>query len=508
MSFLPELKKDYFNACSLKYPEQEYKKSFKLRNFLDSDEKFIDLLKDYNYKDKCFDLLKSQINLKENTIKKYIYHFELLKKFVDETNWINKKIYQKCDEIILNRMYVGEYLSQNIGHEIINLFKADNGNNYIYLNPYGSMSKEHNDKTKAILLVRYGGKNTMEILAKATDLKQIAYVKKTFTSDREKMHFENVKYLDENNITYGNSKLYNIFKNNKNNECAVYITFKANSLLKPKEPLFITDSQELNGDLSDYRFANQSLRMYVSKEKHPNSFEALENLINNNQLWEEENSTFTVAPIEVADNINFLKIIGKENDELAFSNLFAYFFNQNKKAFCKFAQEILKITDFNENFEIKREYACDEDNNGTIDGFVDLLIFDKNKTITIENKIKSGINGVSERHDINSELVQSQLKCYHRHVSREYTDYQNHFYIFAPDYNKLDISKHECANYYSIIKFSKIYNWFNENKYFYQDNKYFEDFLSALYKHTKAVDNSLEEEMHKKFVNAITNSIS
>ena len=174
MSVLSELKKDYFNACSLKYPEQEYKKSFKLRTFLDSDEKFIELLKDYNYKDKCFNLLKSRINLKENTIKKYIYHFGLLKKFVDETNWINKKIYQNCNEIILNRMYVGEYLSKNIGHEIINLFKADNGNNYIYLNPYGSMSKEHNDKIKAILLVRYGGKNTMEILAKATDLEQIA----------------------------------------------------------------------------------------------------------------------------------------------------------------------------------------------------------------------------------------------------------------------------------------------------------------------------------------------
>ena len=88
----------------------------------------------------------------------------------------------------------------------------------------------------------------------------------------------------------------------------------------------------------------------------------------------------------------------------------------------------MNIANFDADFEIKREYACDEDNNGTIDGFVDLLIFDKNKTITIENKIKSGINGVSEKHDINSELVQSQLKCYHRHVSREYTDYQNHFY--------------------------------------------------------------------------------
>lgn len=38
-------------------------------------------------------------------------------------------------EIIINKMYVGGYLSEgdNIGHEIINLYKADDGKNYIYL---------------------------------------------------------------------------------------------------------------------------------------------------------------------------------------------------------------------------------------------------------------------------------------------------------------------------------------------------------------------------------------
>ena len=35
------------------------------------------------------------------------------------------------DVIILNRMYVGDYLGENIGHEVINLMKADNNNNYI-----------------------------------------------------------------------------------------------------------------------------------------------------------------------------------------------------------------------------------------------------------------------------------------------------------------------------------------------------------------------------------------
>ena len=37
--------------------------------------------------------------------------------------------------ILLNIMYTGKYISEynKIGHEIINLFKADDGNNYISL---------------------------------------------------------------------------------------------------------------------------------------------------------------------------------------------------------------------------------------------------------------------------------------------------------------------------------------------------------------------------------------
>lgn len=37
-------------------------------------------------------------------------------------------------EIIINKMYVGAYLSEgeNIGHEIINLYRVDDGKNYIY----------------------------------------------------------------------------------------------------------------------------------------------------------------------------------------------------------------------------------------------------------------------------------------------------------------------------------------------------------------------------------------
>ena len=73
------------------------------------------------------------------------------------------------ETIILNRMYVGSYLdeSENIGHEVINLFKDDNGSNYIYLNESGAIAKTYNDTVKAVLLVKYVEMGVFEVIAKA-----------------------------------------------------------------------------------------------------------------------------------------------------------------------------------------------------------------------------------------------------------------------------------------------------------------------------------------------------
>ena len=44
--------------------------------------------------------------------------------------------------IVLNRMYTGSYLSTNLGHEVINMFQADNGKHYLYLNDKGNFDKK------------------------------------------------------------------------------------------------------------------------------------------------------------------------------------------------------------------------------------------------------------------------------------------------------------------------------------------------------------------------------
>ncbi len=75
--------------------------------------------------------------------------------------------------IVLNRMFVGDYLTSNLGHEIINLFQADNGNHYLYLNAYGNFNKAHKDKIGTMLMVKSVGGNVVEVIGMAKNIEVV-----------------------------------------------------------------------------------------------------------------------------------------------------------------------------------------------------------------------------------------------------------------------------------------------------------------------------------------------
>ena len=200
----------------------------------------------------------------------------------------------------------------------------------------------------------------------------------------------------------------------------------------------------------------------------------------------------------------------KDHDELCYSNLLQHFFSVKPKIFKKFAKKVLNITNLSENYKILREWKN-----------IDILIDDKeNKNvIVIENKIKSGINRVEDRHNIGSDLVQSQLKTYYEYVvngieykknnlvdiddkeNNKYKEYTGkYFFIFAPDYNHINLKNYDCGKLYTLIEYSKIFKFFEEYKEELKEVPYFNEFLYALQKHTKPIDNSNEEEMMKRFL--------
>ena len=214
--------------------------------------------------------------------------------------------------------------------------------------------------------------------------------------------------------------------------------------------------------------------------------------------------------------------LDKEQEKL--TDKFYNIFQSNSELFQKFANEVLskdkygdeelnehgKILNISQNINITRE-----------ESHIDLLVTDKNNVIVIENKIKSGINGI--KYDIHGEEIGSQLYGYYNYVNglkqksndvwvqdseliNKFGNKDKHFFIFAPDYNSIDTSKIQYVpkGTYITIPYSKIYAFYNKYQKYYADKiPYYNEFLYAIGKHINNVDNSLEIEMHKKFAKVI-----
>lgn len=408
-------------------------------------------------------------------------------------------------KILVNRMYAGGFLNNNLGHEVINLFKTDknkpneeHGNrNFIYVQPYGDFDKKHDGSIDAVLLVRYTGPHMMQIIGKAEGLTQLIDFKDKTNKERtkwlEQQHKNQVKKITEDNISFGGARLNEIFEQNYHNEIAIYMTFEATEIRLANKPIYITDEKSREDKekniyyVGDKQFAKTSLKMYYENNKMLEDI-----LLDSFGCWESENTTETFENIKVEqDHSNFLQLIKKEDDELSFSNMLAYYFQNNKQLFAKFEKEILNITEPDSDFEIARE-----ENN------IDLLIKGDKNVIVIENKIKSKINGL--KHDIEGTIVQSQLGKYRDIVQKMISNpddssygKKTYYFIFSPNYNNIDTQKIKDSKGYETIKYNDIHDFFDKNKV---DDKYFNDFVNAMYKHTKPIDNDLYEDMKQNFL--------
>ena len=74
---------------------------------------------------------------------------------------------------------------------------------------------------------------------------------------------------------------------------------------------------------------------------------------------------------------------------------------------------------------------------------------------------------------------------------------KTYYFIFSPNYNNIDTQKIKDSKGYETIKYNDIHDFFDKNKV---DDKYFNDFVNAMYKHTKPIDNDLYEDMKQKFL--------
>lgn len=383
--------------------------------------------------------------------------------------------------IIINRMYAGEYLSRGIGGgEVINLLHSDDEKNYCFINPSGMFNPKYNDTVTAVIHTRLYEAGCFEVLGVSVieTAGQLIHPKGNNAKERALIAAGQLKdYATKHPINYGGIPYI------KDTDVWPSISFVSQKLLYPKNQIFIIDSaykKEMGNHLTIYnlpdkRFAKQSLLMYVDDEQNPLAFRSIIEMINNNELWEEKIVKINDKAKHNYNHFNFLTLINREDDELAFSNMFSYFFSKDRNLGQLFIKEVLN-KEISDDYIIKREFHN-----------IDLWIEDSRNVIVIENKIKSGINGVSKRHDFSENgLVQSQLSKYFAYASN-YAKKDGKTvdcFIFVPNYNKLDLSIYSGSKHYKVIRYRDIYNFLMRNN---MNDAYYSDFCKAVRKHTKDI---------------------
>lgn len=386
-------------------------------------------------------------------------------------------------EILINQLFAGRYLEEgaNIGHEVINLFKDDDGYNNLFITPSGKV-KGHD--VEYILFVRnVSFRRTVEVIGLAEGLSGIT--------------FDEMKQ-----IRYAGVSLDQIFSNNRyhgeTDPFSNHVTYRARNFRLPSHRVFITlDGSTFTEDtvLLDSERAvilPQSMREYYSKDTDPVAYNQLKGLINDNDKWEQTNKTEKLISEGAVQNQNpsFLEIIRKEDDENILSNLLAYFFDYSHNGFQRFAAnpDLLNIPDFGSSFTVQREAM----------GRVDLWIESNKDIIVIENKIKSGINGI-----IGNDF--SQLNKYHEKAESEARKAKKkaHYYIFAPDYAKFDLKQFGLEGEYKVVKYSEINNFFVREAATYIADRIFPDFLRGLKRHTLSLPELQFETMRSRLLRKI-----
>lgn len=358
--------------------------------------------------------------------------------------------------IVLNKMFVGEYCLTNIGHEIINMFMADNGHFYVYLNSTGDFARDKQGKVEYVLLTRNCPiSNTVQIIGKAKVKREI---------------YDPANPLDQKKdpqvkgISYGGADIVSLFNANTKDQ-NIYVTYEVDEIVEPENGLYISfdipDASKVRKDVlfinkgskeaTAVKMARASLKQYFDKEEHSSAYTILHEAIDDKSLWKKCPVGKVDATEAAVKKDNFFRICRVENNELAYSNAFAYLFDRYRKQFCGFAKKVLGVS-LAEDFEIFREKWN-----------IDILIVDDRNVVVIENKVLSHINGLWFNRAADQE--ESQLKKYYDIVTgnenrfnpdNEYKGLAPHFFIFAPDYNNIDLSKYLQGDCYSIKKYSTI----------------------------------------------------
>ena len=398
---------------------------------------------------------------------------------------------KKKDSVIVVRMYAGTYLDDNIGHEIINTFKTDTGDHFIYVNPWGKINDEFSD-SKNILLVRGISADVWEVIGYATNLELLV--------DTTKNGIKNLnqdKLIIDRKIKYGGISIDKLMSDQTSVVYVTYLTREYHSVKKDCPLYLVANEKEIKGDnyilLPNTNFARQALHMYMDEERKKGAYDRLISLFKEDKWWDNDKCHSLGNLKGYNDSFNILDVIKRDEDELTFSNWLAYYLANDNNFLTAFAKDVLNININTEKSIVRREYQN-----------IDIWIEDDNNIIVIENKIKSGINGVvEERHDFSKNEIKSQLSKYVKIASNEAKGRNTKFCLLIPDYgvsdDDLSIYK-EYDKYLPTLRYSRLLAFLESHN---TNLPYYDDYKKAVRKHASKYKKNLYEVMEERLINKI-----
>ena len=431
------------------------------------------------------------------------------------------------DSIVINRMYAGDYLSSNLGHEVINMFASDTGEHYLYFNPYGNIPENQAGRIKYMLLTQLLRAGVMEVLGYATISEDIYHAKKKDAAKNK----QDQDYLIRT-TTYCGVTLEDIFRGSKPQD--VFITFKANSLMKPKERIVIsccdyqTDAKKIQ--LEGYKLGNEPLRQYFHPEgtfqgdqrnspdieKCKLDFQKMVEVIEDASLWEPYSSVVNESDLKGHNrSVSLFDICMLQNSELAFSNAFYYFLQrpEYKPLWCEFLNKRLGCS-LSDSYSVTREEQAkitDEKSkwsNKDSGGRMDLFIRDGKTFVIIENKIKSDINSIES--DRLSESKINQLVRYWNYahwLAEEHETQDGNVFasVLRPNYSHVEINNPDHPEVkYEDITYNDIYSFLSGNREAFAQDLNFVSFYEAMKRHTfETISEYMKHEMEEKFYSRI-----
>lgn len=442
-------------------------------------------------------------------------------------------------KVLMSKMFIGGYNENSIGHEIINFYQPDNfEDSFIYNPPYGKGKKVDN-----VVLLGVPEKYAYPVLAIALNVEKVddkSANKLASTIKYGGIALKDIDFDQKDVVTNTHNISQFTYRVPKGNLKKLPEILLDGTDKKVQKRIYIVPAvnNKFTKQMQEERIKeleSKHCEVIVLEKENPQHSCAycdcddkynkeLNKLILDAQNFDDFDllKVGLSKSISSINNNSFLHFIGKEHNEQAFTNMFYNVLNDGNNKYRnvlddrddKYIMLNSKTNTYRRDFVefLLTAYNLENGTNLTLSspndfkiarekittgtthkGRLDLLLYNEEYIIIIENKIKSQLNGIYEE----EQKKYSQLDTYNEYAKKlkeEHKELANAkilTFLFVPNYSPLRDMK-------GTITYKQLYLYFKKVKTTILSN-YYNEFLNGLLLHSLTRD----DEINRRFLNAL-----